>query len=131
MLLDFIKKLPLKQIIRFGIVGVCSTLISYAIYFLLVRIGINASIAYTIGYAIGFVFNFFASSYFTFKVKATIKKGIGFVGSNLVNYIIQIILLNIFIKIGIPEVYAPIPVYCISIPINFLLVRFVFVSKQV
>ena len=131
MLLDFIKRLPLKQIIRFGIVGVCSSLISYAIYFLLLRVGINANIAYTIGYAIGFIFNFFASSYFTFQVKATIKKGVGFIGSNLVNYIIQIILLNFFINIGIPEVYAPIPVYCISIPINILLVRFVFTSEQV
>ena len=32
----------------------------------------------------------------------------------------------IFLFLGLSEAWAPIPVYCICIPVNFLLVRFVF-----
>ena len=40
------------------------------------------------------------------------------------------IFLNFFLWLGVSEGLAPIPVFCIVIPINFLLVRFVFKSKQ-
>ena len=35
-------------------------------------------------------------------------------------------MLNVFIGIGISERLAPIPVYCIAVPVNFMLVRLVF-----
>jgi predicted histidine transporter YuiF (NhaC family) len=46
--------------------------------------------------------------------------------SHGVNYVLHMILLNIFLRIGIPSSFAPIPVYCIAVPVNFLLVRTVF-----
>lgn len=118
------------EIFRFVLVGIMATVIHYAIY-LILNLLIITWIAYSIGYLISFLFNFYLSSIFTFKSKATIKKGIGFGISHAINYGLHIILLAIFIRVGIPENYAPIPVYMIAIPVNFLLVRFVFKSRRI
>lgn len=117
------------EIIRFGIVGVIATIIHYGIY-LALNLTIVSWVAYSIGYGISFLGNFYLSNKFTFKTKPTIKKGIGFGLSHFMNYLLQITLLNIFIKLGIPNKYAPVPVFCIAIPINFLMVRFVLKSKN-
>ena len=121
-------KQSFSEIIRFGIVGVIATIIHYGIY-LVLNLIIVSWIAYSIGYGISFLGNFYLSNRFTFKTKPTVKKGMGFGLSHFINYLLQVILLNIFIKLGIPDKYAPIPVFCIAVPINFLMVRFVLKSK--
>lgn len=124
-MMTFIYKVFRLEFVRFGIVGVIATIIHYAIYYLLYQI-INVNIAYTLGYLISFCCNFWLSARFTFRTKATTKRGIGFALSHLINYGMQILVLNIALKIGVPQIWAPIPVYMICIPINFLLVKFVF-----
>lgn len=119
-----------QEIIRFCIVGTLATGIHYGIYLLLNQF-ILVWLAYSIGYAISFVFNFYLTSVFTFREKATVRKGIGFVFSHLVNYLLHILFLSLFIWVGVEENYAPILVYLIVIPINFFLVRFVFKSKKI
>ena len=123
--MTFINKVFRLEFVRFGIVGVIATIIHYVIYYLLCKI-INVNIAYTLGYLISFCCNFWLSARFTFRTKATTKRGIGFALSHLINYGMQILVLNIALKIGVPQIWAPIPVYMICIPINFLLVKFVF-----
>lgn len=118
-----------QEIIRFCLVGTLATGIHYGIYLLLNQF-VLVWLAYSIGYAISFVFNFYMTSVFTFREKATVRKGIGFVFSHLVNYLLHIFFLSLFIWVGVQENYAPILVYLIVIPINFLLVRFVFKSKK-
>lgn len=117
------------EIIRFGIVGVIATIIHYGIY-LALNLIIVSWIAYSIGYGISFLCNFYLSNKFTFKTKPTIKKGIGFGLSHFINYLLQVILLSIFIQLGVPDNYAPLPVFCIAVPVNFLMVRFVLKSKN-
>lgn len=117
------------EIIRFGIVGAIATIIHYGIYLVLNFI-MASWMAYSIGYGISFMCNFYLSNKFTFKTKATIRKGIGFGLSHFINYLLQVILLSIFIKLGIPDKYAPLPVFCIAVPINFLMVKFVLKSKN-
>lgn len=41
-------------------------------------------------------------------------------------YTLQIVTLNVFVYLGVPRAIAPVPVFAIAIPVNFLLVRFVF-----
>ena len=112
----------LREAIRFCIVGVLATIVHYGIYLLLKGV-INVSVAYTIGYVISFIGNFVLTNVYTFKTQATAKKGIGFVICHVINYLLHIGLLNVFIWMGVPSSLAPIPVYCIVVPINFLLVR--------
>ena len=112
----------LREAIRFCIVGVLATIVHYGIYLLLKGV-INVSVAYTIGYVISFIGNFVLTNVYTFKTQATAKKGIGFVICHVINYLLHIGLLNVFIWMGVPSSLAPIPVYCIVVPVNFLLVR--------
>ena len=112
----------LREAIRFCIVGVLATIVHYGIYLLLKGV-INVSVTYTIGYVISFIGNFVLTNVYTFKTQATAKKGIGFVICHVINYLLHIGLLNVFIWMGVPSSLAPIPVYCIVVPVNFLLVR--------
>lgn len=124
----------LGEVVRFGIVGVTATLLQYAIYWALIQfIGddtpssrqhLLTSVAMTVGYLLSFVFNFFASTRFTFRVKANAKRGAGFVFSHCVNYFLQMLTLNFFLWVGVPKALAPIPMFCVCVPVNFLLVRF-------
>lgn len=133
-MIEKIKSLMLSEkfgeIVRFGIVGILATLIQYVFYYLFLQIEFNATVSYTISYLVSWFANFFLSAKFTFKKKATAKKGVGFALSHAINYGLQVVCLNVFIAIGVPDELAPIPVYCVCIPLNFLLVRFVFNSKK-
>ena len=121
----------LSEIIRFGMVGALATALHYGISYLLWRYaGFNENIAYTAGYALSFVANFYLSAYFTFRSRPSWKRAGGFGGAHLVNYLLHICLLNLFLWLGIPEEWAPLPVFSIAIPVNFLLVRLVFKSRR-
>ena len=108
---------------RFGIVGVVATAIHYGVYYLLLLV-INPTLAYTIGYAVSFCCNYVLSSRFTFRVGLSAKRAANFGLSHLLNYLIGVALLNVFIALGVPDEVAPLPVFVLVIPINYLLVRF-------
>lgn len=112
------------EIIRFGVTGVVSTLATYLFYYIFLN-WLNPTVSFTIAYIIAMVINYLLTTSFTFKVKATKKNAAGFLISNAVNYILCALFLNIFLWLGVPEKLAPIPMYMICIPINFLIVRFV------
>lgn len=114
-----------KEFIRFAAVGVVATGIHYGIYLILKQfIGLN--ISYTLGYLISLLCNFYLTARFTFKAETSVRRGAGFLASHGVNYLLHMLLLNLFVGIGIPSSFAPIPVYCIAVPVNFVLVRTVF-----
>jgi len=91
---------------------------------------INVNVAYTTGYVISFIVNFYLTSYFTFGTTPSWKKLVGMGGAHLVNYLLHIILLNVFLYLGVSKAWAPVPVFAIAIPVNFLFVRFVFKHKK-
>ena len=125
MMYQWLNRKTIGEFIRFGVVGVVATVIHYSVYYLLQR-SIPAGAAYTIGYAISFAFNFILTVLFTFKTRASVKKGVGFGLAHLCNYLLHMGLLYAMLAAGVPQPLAPIPVYCIAIPLNFLMVRFVF-----
>lgn len=122
-----LKQLP--EFIRFVMVGILATALHYGLYFILQGF-INVNVAYTLGYAISFIANFYLTTYFTFGRKPSWRKAFGFGGAHLANYLLHMGLLNLFLWLGVSKPYAPIPVFAIAIPINFLLVRFVFKRKD-
>lgn len=124
-LMEIFNKKLFGQAIRFCIVGVMAVVIHYAIYLLLKQWMVHV-VAFAIGYFISFIANFFMTAKFTFKKDATTKKGVGFLGAHIINFILQTSLLQLFLWLGVNENFAPIPVYCIAVPVNFMLVRFVF-----
>ena len=121
-----LKQLP--EFIRFVLVGGLATGLHYGIYFVLQQF-IDVNVAYTLGYIVSFIANFYLTAYFTFERKPSWRKAFGFGGAHLVNYLMHIALLNLFLRLGFSQPLAPIPVFSIAVPVNFLLVRFVFKQK--
>ena len=117
----------LGEIMRFGVVGVAATLLQYAIYAVLLM-WLDPSLSMSMGYAVSFVFNFMATTRYTFKVKANARRGAGFALSHAVNYMLQMVTLNLFLWFGVDKHLAPIPMFAICVPVNFILVRF-FIKK--
>jgi len=126
--LDEHRREQLGEVIRFGVVGVLATFIQYAVYWVLIR-WLNPSVSMTIGYVVSFAFNYLASTRYTFRVKASARRGAGFALSHGVNYLLQMVTLNLFLWLGISKQWAPIPMFCVCVPVNFLLVRFFLKGK--
>lgn len=123
-----INKILILQFLKFSLVGLLATAIHYGIYLLTYK-QMNVNIAYSIGYVVSFVFNFLLSNFFTFNTKPNVKRGVGFAISHLINYGLHIVFLNLFLFLSISDTYAPLLVYVVVFPINFILVRFAFKSK--
>lgn len=116
------------EIIRFIIVGGIASIIQYGVYLLMLHYS-RPLIANTVAYIISFIFNYFASTYFTFRVKSNKQRGLGFLFAHIINYIMQSFWLKVFLWLGLPKNIAFIPMLCICVPINFLIVRF-FLKKK-
>ena len=119
----------LGEIVRFVFVGILATAIHYGVYYVLLPY-INENVAYTTGFFVAFICNFFLSSFFTFHIPPTWRRFVRFGGSHLANYFIQIGLFNLFLMVGVPEVWAPLPIYVVAVPASFLLVRLALVKGK-
>ncbi len=117
------------RIFRFGITGSISSLIHYGAY-CLALLYLNPTLSYSFGYMVGLVFNYIMTTYFTFRQHPSKKNAAGFVSSHALNYLLEIGLLNLFLWIGFSQWLAPILVMVIVVPINFLILRFVFLWKK-
>ncbi len=117
------------QFVRFVLVGGFATVLHYVLY-LLLQMVLNVNVAYTVGYLLAFVANFYLTSYFTFGTLPSWRKLFGMGGAHLVNYLLQLVLLNIFLWLGLLQEWAPLPVFAISVPVSFILVRFVFTRNK-
>ena len=114
----------LGEVVRFGLVGVAATLLQYAVY-LLLNGWMLPEMANAIGYAVSFVFNYVATTHFTFRVASTVRRGAGFALAHAVNFLLQTGLLSLSLHaFDIGRNVALLPVLCICVPVNFLLVRF-------
>lgn len=106
------------------------------------------TLTYAVGYLVSFVVNYVVSLKWTFQTQGSIGKGVGFAFSHLVNAGMHLLLLNLFRSVGLGRAMAygmvsflpwltelfpvfgraesllPFPVYCIVVPVNFLMVRF-------
>ena len=90
----------------------------------------NTTIAYTAGYGVGLLCNYDWTTYFTFKGKPSKRNVAGFVGSHILNYLLEIGLLQLFLWLGVSKWLSPVLVMVIVVPINFVLLRLVFVKRK-
>ncbi|MCL2442237.1 MAG: GtrA family protein [Treponema sp.] len=118
----------LIQFIKFSLVGLSNTLISYIIYVLLVFLGVHYIIANIIAFIIGVANSFFWNHRFVFKdetggkrslIKSLIKTYISytFTGVIVANFLLYI-LIDLF---GISEYIAPLFCLIVTVPLNYIL----------
>ncbi len=113
-----------EEVVRFCAVGVIAAAIQYGMYYLMLLFT-SHNVAYSIGYLVSFAANYLLTTSFTFKTRKKVGNGIGFAVCHVINYSLQVGLLNLFIWLGLSKIVAPIPVFAICVPTNFLLVRWV------
>lgn len=120
------------EVVRFVLVGVCAVIIQYGVYLLLIHpfpsegAGsglLHPTVANTVAYLVSFLFNYVASVRYTFRVKSSARRGLGFAFSHLINYLLQTVLLTFFLWVGLDKGWAMLPVFAVCVPTNFLLVR--------
>lgn len=117
------------RVFRFGITGTLCSLIHYGVYCLCLLFT-NTTLAYTAGYCVGLVCNYGLTTYFTFRGRPSKRNAAGFAGSHVVNYLLEIGLLHLFLWMGVSKWLSPVFVMVVVVPVNFLLLRFVFVRNS-
>ncbi len=117
------------RIFRFGVRGTVSSLIHYVIYCVALSI-LNPTLSYTAGYLVGLVCNYGMTTFFTFRQQPSKKNAAGFAASHALNYLLEIALLHAFFILGAGELLAPVLVMIVVVPINFLILHFVYLHKR-
>ncbi len=117
------------RLFRFGITGTLSSLIHYGVY-CLAFLHFDYNVSYTAGYIVGLIFNYAMTTLFTFRQNPSKKNVAGFVASHILNYLLEIGLLNLFVWWSVSAWFAPILVMLFVVPINFIILRFVYISSK-
>lgn len=123
------------QFVKFGLVGVTNTLVYYACYSILVRLGCHYALANGIGFVISVLNSYLWNSLFVFKKEAEKDEGKKrntaatlvktFISYALTGLVLQTFLLHLLIDIaGISKYIAPLLCVCVTTPLNFLLNKF-------
>lgn len=121
----------IKQFIKFGIVGISNTLISYVVYVVLVGAHINYLLASIAGFIVSVLNSYYWNNKYVFKKqedeqrtwwKTLIKTFVSYAGTGL---ILSNILLIIWIEwLKVPEIIAPLINLFITVPLNFAINKF-------
>lgn len=112
-----------KEFIKFGIVGVSNTLITFLVYNILLKLGVNYLVANVIGYICGMINGFIWSKKWVFKVEDESKMYfVKFALVNLLSLAVSTGLLMILVKqLSLNSTVAQLITTCITVVINYLL----------
>lgn len=121
----------LFQFVKFGVVGLSNTLISYVVYVVFVALGIHYLVASLVGFFASVINAYYWNNKYVFQSeqgeqrvwwKAFLKTVASYAGTGLV---LNNILLILWVEVaGLPEMLGPIVNLFITIPLNFLLNKY-------
>jgi len=113
------------EAIKFGLVGISNTAITFIVYSILVYLNIQYALANLCGYALAMINSYLLNSKYVFKQKQTKQNISKFILVNIVMYGISTLLLFIFIDILYMNDYlAQGMSIVICTAINFLFTKF-------
>ena len=123
--MTIIQKIIDNRLVRFVGVGGLNTFVTYILYLLLILI-VNYQVAYTITYIVGIFLAYWLSLKIVFQTKSTKKKLFLFPFVYLFQYLFGLLIMYVLIEIlGLNQFFAPLVVAICSIPITFILSRFI------
>lgn len=127
---------PYKSALRFTIVGSSGTLIQYGLYygFLLIFEALFperelTTLAFSLGFLLETIFNYLLTALYTFSSKPNLKNLSGFLTGRVVNYIIQISLLQLLLWCDLDKEIAGFATIIIAGIINYFIVKLFFRKK--
>jgi putative flippase GtrA len=98
----------LRQLAKFGIVGLGTNLSLYAGYVLLLSIGVRPVVAMTVTYALGVLLGFLLNRAWTFAATPGSRSALArYASAYLVGYVLNVLLLAWFVdRLGWPAAYV-------------------------
>lgn len=145
---DLIKKKGLRELVKYGLVGLVGLAIDMGVFYLLAKIlyvhypfaewiaellgnrisvhVIDTDISHIISSILAITNNFILNSYFTFKVTDNkVQRFLSFSGIAAIGLVISTSLITLFVgKFGIDEMYAKIVATCFVAALQFLINKF-------
>ena len=117
----------LKQFVKFGLVGVSNTLLSLAIYYLLVMLDVNFILANGVAFVLSVLNAYYWNNRFVFRkstsghlrplIRTYLTYGITFLlGTGLLYLMV--------VQMGISKMIAPLLNLIITIPLNFIINKY-------
>lgn len=136
----FSRRLPVKyrSVVRFILVGTFGTLLQYGIYYAFLKVfrialpdsNTMASVAFSIGFYLEMIVNYFLTNYYTFHTHPSWRNAGGFIFSRAVNYVLQLLFLNVLLWFSLSEEKAGLLAIVIAGVINYFLLRQIFRTKK-
>jgi putative flippase GtrA len=116
-----------EQFIRFVIVGLINTFNYYVLYLLLYHlVSLDYMFAHIIAFLFSMIGSFYLNSYFTYKVKPTLKKFLQFPLTYVVNITVTTFAIWLFVDvIGWSETLSPLLATVLAIPFTFVVSKFI------
>jgi putative flippase GtrA len=122
---------PLTQFIKFGIVGLSNTAISYGTYSLLVYFGVYYIVASVIAFIVSVINSFYWNNKLVFASDDNLKKTLlkKFIKTILAysstGLVLQNVLLLMLVELfNFSEYLAPLIILIITVPLNFILNKY-------
>ena len=111
---------------RFLVSGGFNTAVTYGLYLLLLN-GLSYKTSYTIAYVAGIALAYSLNRYFVFKSHQGIKSVALFPLVYLAQYLASLLILWVWVeKLGLDSRVAPLIAIAITVPLTFVLSRYVF-----
>ncbi|MNW40846.1 GtrA-like protein [compost metagenome] len=118
-----------KEFLKFIISGGINTLATYGLYLLFLFVW-EYEVSYTISYILGIFLSYFLNTSFVFKEKVTLLKFIKFPFVYLVQYLLNMVILLLLVEyIKLPAEIVPVIVIIITLPITYLLSKYIIKKK--
>lgn len=120
----------LHQLVSFSLVGICSNLLGYCVYLLLVNGGFAPKLAITLLYFTGVFVSFIGNKNLTFRdTNSILSSGSRYVVVYFFGYIVNLLLIFWLVDImGFPhQIVQLLAIFLVAILLFVLLRRFVFV----
>ncbi|WP_211264514.1 GtrA family protein [Stenotrophomonas nitritireducens] len=119
-----------SSFLRFLVSGGLNTAITYLIYLLLLQ-SFGYRIAYSAAYAFGIVFAYLINRIFVFRTHAGLRSMLLFPLVYVAQYLSSMAVLWTWIeRLHLPARLGPLVVVAITVPLTYLLSRFVFTRKK-
>ena len=118
-----------KQMLGFAVTGTLSTLLMLVIYVGLNKF-MNYQYAYLIAYSISVMTLYLMNVLLVFKNRLLLKSFLKFLLIYVLQYLLGAIFLELIVRLGFSDMFAPVLVIMIILPLTFILNRMVLLKEQ-
>lgn len=118
------------KFLRFLLAGGGNTIATYLLYLALLHF-MEYQLAYSVTFFAGIVLGYLINAYWVFDKPLSARSALTYPVVYFVQYLAGLALLSALVEImGIPKVVAPLIVIAVTLPVVFLMTKFVFSDKD-